>query len=692
MDNILDGLNPAQRKAAEHTEGPLLVLAGAGSGKTRVITYRVAYLVKVKKVLPYEIMAVTFTNKAADEMKSRLRSLIGGSDARVGTFHSVTLAFLRQYSEYTPYKGGFSVIEREDRLSLLKDVLKDLGVDSKHFPPKKYLRAISAYKNTMRYIEEVEADIEEFGENFRDIFEGYSKALITQHLIDFDDMLALSVRILRNCPEVLEEYKSNIRYILVDEYQDTNAVQFAFLKILAGSNGNLCVVGDDDQSIYGFRGAEISNILNFEEHFENVMEIKLTRNYRSTEKILTLANNLINRNYSRRGKTLKAERSEMGEIHFKSFRSEKEEAEYLAEMAWEWFSAGRNLSDMAVLYRTNAQSRNFEIALKSRNIPYRVVGGFGFYQRREIKDVLAYLRTLDNPFDEISFTRAVKTPPRGVGGQLIERIKAYASFERCDFLTAASQVALAAPPKQSAGINLFLNVILTVNSAPTLADKVAAVIKEANYREYLFESEEKTEASEREENVMELINAAAGFSEQYPEATLPDFLAVSALINSEDEKAANGTVNLMTVHSAKGLEFDSVYLSGLEEGIFPIGSLRDGDLELEEERRLCYVAITRAKTFLTLACAQSRMTRGSRQNRNPSRFIGETGILKVGSLEAGAPILHEIFGEGFIVSIDTNIDNAKPIADVMFRRGGMKRVRTDFLTPAVHSSCECKSD
>jgi DNA helicase-2/ATP-dependent DNA helicase PcrA len=487
-------------------------------------------------------------------------------------------------------------------------------------------------------------------------------------------MLALCVRTLLNYPEVLAEYRRSAEYILVDEYQDTNPVQFAYLKILAGSKGNLCVVGDDDQSIYAFRGAEISNILDFEKHFENVKEIKLVQNYRSTEKILTLANNLISRNLSRRGKNLTAERSDSGEINFRNFKDEKEEADFLAEKAWDWSRAGRNLSDMAVLYRTNAQSRNFEIALKRLNIPYKVVGGVGFYQRREIKDILSYLKVLDNPFDEINFIRAVKTPSRGVGEQLIEKIKAYSAAEGCDFLTAASQLALTASKKQAMGVNLFLNIILNINSAASITEKVAAAIRLTKYQEYLFSSEEKQEAQEREENVLELINAAAAFEEQLPESTLADFLAVSSLTTSVDEKAANGAVPLMTVHSAKGLEFASVYLAGLEEGIFPIGSLRDGDFELEEERRLCYVAITRAKTYLTVSYTKSRMVHGSRRNMNPSRFLAE---MRKQTLEKGAPIFHETFGEGLIIEVGG--ETPFPIAEVFFKKGGRKRIRADFL-------------
>ncbi|MDR2104657.1 MAG: UvrD-helicase domain-containing protein, partial [Deferribacteraceae bacterium] len=366
--NILDELNAPQREAVAHTEGPLLVLAGAGSGKTRVITYRIAYLVDVKGVSPDKILAVTFTNKAAGEMRKRVHALIrNASSVRAGTFHSTALAFLRQYCRYTPYKDGFNVIERDDTLLLIKNVIKESGLDPKIFIPKKYLHTISSYKNSADYIGG-QLKLGEFEEGFEKIFHGYAKTLIAQRLIDFDDMLALCVRTLLAYPEVLAEYKRSAEYILVDEYQDTNPVQFAFLRILAGANGNLCVVGDDDQSIYAFRGAEISNILDFEKHFENVKEIKLVQNYRSTEKILTLANNLIRCNLSRRGKNLIAERGDAGEIHFRSFMNESEEADFLAEMALEAAAAGENLSEFAVLYRTNAQSRNFEIALKRLNI------------------------------------------------------------------------------------------------------------------------------------------------------------------------------------------------------------------------------------------------------------------------------------------------------------------------------------
>lgn len=692
-EELLSKLNSAQAEAVQHTEGPLLVLAGAGAGKTRVITYRIAYLLEVCHVPPQNILAVTFTNKAAGEMKHRVQDL-GGINAKgvwMGTFHSVGLAILRRFGKLTAAGENFSIVDQDDRMALVRGVVKALGIDHKKHSPKLYQHFISNFKNTMMYVDGMPP--EEYSYRFKDVFSAYEEELRRQNLIDFDDMLSLSLRLFMREPDVLTHYKDLCRYIMVDEYQDTNAIQFAFLQALAGEDGNICVVGDDDQSIYGWRGAEVENILYFDQHFKHVKEIKLVDNYRSAPEILDRANRLIRNNTARRGKDLVPRMERMGEIVFKRMLDERMEADYVADTIQSRLSHGVPPGEIAILYRTNAQSRNFEVALNRRRIAYKVVGGVGFYQRREIKDVLSYLRVYDNPYDEAAFSRAAKTPPKGIGDTLLERIRALALSEHTDLLTACEMLIPLVPKRQAAGLSQQRSIIHGIVASKSLSEMVNTVIEESGYKDYLTRSEDPEEAKSRTDNIYELFNAAVSYEEQFPESSLTDFLASTTLITSTDEPS-DGVVRLMSMHAAKGLEFESVFLTGFEDGIFPLMS-QDGDDDIEEERRLCYVGITRAKVNLDITHAERRLRQGKWQQMKSSGFLRELGafsdpagktrekngyfIPTAGEFRKGQQVSHEIFGDGIVMNVNGSGDNAK--VDVMFRTKGLKKLVARFLTP-----------
>lgn len=691
-DELLTQLNTAQAEAVRHTDGPLLVLAGAGAGKTRVITYKIAYLLDVMKVPPHNILAVTFTNKAAGEMKTRLASLVGFAARNVwmGTFHSIALAILRKYGHLTVAGENFSVVDQDDRISIVRSVVKALNIDFKKYSPKLYMHHISTYKNTMMYVDGHKPG--DFFYKFPEVFAAYESELRTQRLIDFDDMLSLSLRLFMQYKEVLQYYKELCRYIMVDEYQDTNAIQFAFLQALAGENGNICVVGDDDQSIYGWRGAEVENILYFDQHFKNVKEIKLVDNYRSAPEILNLANSLIRNNTARRGKELVAKTNRVGEVVFRRLLDERYEADYVAEAIQHRLDTGVPAGEIAVLYRTNAQSRNFEVALNRRRIAYKVVGGVGFYQRREIKDILSYLRVYDNPYDEAAFARALKTPPKGVGDTVIERIRGISDANGHDMLTVAEMLIPQLPSRQAGGLSVLRNIMHGVTASKTLPEMVNVIIEESGYKDYITGSEDPEEAKTRIENIYELYNAAVSYQEQFPDGTVSDFLASTTLHTSTDEPA-DGVVRLMSMHAAKGLEFESVFLTGFEDGIFPLAS-QDDDGDIEEERRLCYVGVTRAKVNLDITYAESRLHHGKRSHMKASGFLAELGAFASGgrtkekneyftpadgSLRKGQQVSHEVFGDGIVINITGAGDNAK--VDVMFRSKGLKKLVARFLSP-----------
>lgn len=711
MFNIEEDLNEKQREAVVTTEGPVLVLAGAGTGKTRVITYRIAHLIRDKEVSPGNILAVTFTNKAAGEMKSRMKELVGAlaEAVHMGTFHSICLNILRKDGDKVGLPSSFAVADQEDRAAIMRDAVKDLNIDKKQFPPRQYNHIISAFKNTEKYVQDLMP--EETMHRLVDVYKSYQEALRSQRLIDFDDMISLVVRLFDRNRDVLEEYREVYKYILVDEYQDTNTVQSRLLRLLAGERGNLCVVGDDDQSIYGWRGAEVRNILDFDKVFKDVKEIKLEGNYRSGKTILSAANRLIKYNRNRRGKTLEASSDKAADVRTCQFSGDKEEAEGVAALIENMRNKGEDLSDIAILYRTNAQSRNFEVALNKLRIPYKVIGGVGFYMRKEIKDILSYLKVLDNPYDIVSFRRSVKVPPRHVGDASIDKLASVAAEKGISILEAAAQDMDAVSRNRNA-LDRYLEIMDETDKTGGIKNKIETVTEKINYIEYLKQTEDPDEVNIRIENIMELYSAAAAFEEQNPEASLKDFLAGTALITSSDEAdTEEGAVKMMTMHAAKGLEFKRVFLTGLEEGLFPLSTAEE-EGKVEEERRLCYVGITRAMETLYVTRAASRYKNGRHSQFPDSRFLREMeqdasfkferGIMKSifgksnekslnsrqkeyngngeGKFKISSKVRHSVFGEGTVL-----FSEGKGIAEkvtVHFKKNGIKKIIASFLDAA----------
>lgn len=695
-------LNKRQCEAVFTTEGPVLVLAGAGTGKTRVITYRIAHLIIDKEVNSSSILAVTFTNKAAEEMKSRLIDLIGDkcSDIWMGTFHAICLKILKREASKIGLATSFAVVDQEDRLAVIKQIVSELNIDSSEYKPKQYMNTISAFKNTEEYVDNEEP--KEYFYKFQEVYKKYQESLDAQRLIDFDDMISLVVRLFKNNPDVLSYYKELFQYILVDEYQDTNAVQFRLLYLLSGENGNLCVVGDDDQSIYGWRGAEIRNILEFDLIFKNVKEIKLEGNYRSGQKILSIANRLIANNKYRRGKTLEASSGKEANVKTVVFDDERSEADFASSIIREIYKSDDDISNIAILYRTNAQSRNFEVALNKSNIPYKVIGGTGFYQRREIKDILSYLRLFDNPYDIQSFRRSIKTPKRGIGDATINKITAVAEANEISLIDSL-QSGIKSLAKFQDIINEYLAIHFTIGEMQSLREKVEAVIEMTNYEEYLNqEMKDREEVESRLENLYELCKAAEEFDKNNEEASLGDFLASTSLITSEDDDT-RGSVKLMTIHAAKGLEFKTVFLTGLEEGLFPLSNI-DGESNTEEERRLCYVGVTRAMEKLYITLSKSRQRYNKHQFTSPSRFIKELGLDHEYSKSANfgssggmisrpakkeyldekstrftpsTPVIHSTLGSGIVLYSESYGNDEK--VTVNFRNGGIKMILGSFL-------------
>jgi DNA helicase-2/ATP-dependent DNA helicase PcrA len=701
MPDYKHELNQAQYDAVVTTEGPLLVLAGAGTGKTRVITYRIAHLINNIGVPSRNILAVTFTNKAAGEMKERILKLVSYEDADIwiGTFHSICLRLLRRDPEKAGLAAGFGILDQDDRMATLRDIIKNLNIDHKKYPAKQYMNMISAYKNTRPYVDGKKP--EELTYHFGDVYAAYQQRLKDQKLIDFDDMLALTIRMFKEHPETVGYYKELFQYILVDEYQDTNDIQFLFLHLLAGTAGNLCVVGDDDQSIYGWRGADIRNILEFDTVFEGTKIIRLVENYRSRPQILQAANKLIKNNKLRKGKDLIAFREEGGLVQVLPVSRETDEADFVVDQVNKYLAEGVKANEIAVLYRTNGQSRNFEVLLNREGISYKVIGSVGFYQRREIKDILSYLRLFDNPYDSVSFRRAIKVPPRGIGDTTINKVGEYASQNGMSILEAIYAMNDQIRGAQKDGFRKFLNVFNELSSCLKVSEMVKTVIDMTEYKDYVKRYEDEQEAERRISNIDELYNAAVSFEMSNEYALITDFLAATAIATSSDEPAEN-CIQLMTIHSAKGLEFETVFLTGLENGLFPLhGSLDEPD-ELEEERRLCYVGVTRAKQNLHMTYASTRMIYGKYMPQNRSVFIDEMGILgfsrpksanmplpkatkptytkkvvEVNGIKNGTKVTHDKFGEGMVVAISGTGDSAN--ADVFFKAAGLKKIRVTFL-------------
>lgn len=642
--NILEGLNPEQEKAVKHFKGPLLILAGAGSGKTRVLTHRIAYLISEHRVNPWNILALTFTNKAAGEMRERVDNIVGqgADDIWVSTFHSTCVRILRRHIEALGYTRSFTIYDGDDQKTLMRDIIKYLELDPKKFKERTFMSVISSAKDELITPEqyELQAQGDYMKEIYARAYREYEKRLRDSNALDFDDLICKTIQLFQENPDILEYYQNRFKYIMVDEYQDTNTAQFRLINMLANTRSetgeheqNLCVVGDDDQSIYKFRGANIHNILNFEESYPHAKVIKLEENYRSTQNILDAANAVIKNNTERKEKALWTEKKKGDLIYFSQFQNEYDEAGSIADAIENAVSTGQaNYNDFAILYRTNAQSRVFEEKLIANNIPYRIVGAVNFYQRKEIKDMLAYLRTIENGLDDISVKRIINVPKRGIGLTTIDRISAYAIEHETSFYGALQNYEYIDGIKRSAGkLGSFVSLIESFKRhlqmpGYTLEDLIREIIDETGYVR-LLEEEDTDEANGRIENIEELINKVVSYEENCEEEpTLSGFLEEVALVADIDNvDESNDIVLLMTLHSAKGLEFPYVYLVGMEDGIFPgYGAVMGDDPEeMEEERRLCYVGITRAKEKLSLSCAKSRFRNGEQQFNKPSRFINE---------------------------------------------------------------------
>lgn len=637
----LETLNPPQREAVQHTEGPLLILAGAGSGKTRVLTNRIAYLIEEKGVNPWNILAITFTNKAAGEMRERVDKIVGfGAESIwVSTFHSTCVRILRRYIDRLGYDNSFTIYDTDDQKTLMKDICKYLQIDTKVFKERNLLSAISSAKNEMITPEEYRLKAEgDFGrQKIATVYEEYEKQMRANNALDFDDLLLKAVQLFQTQPDVLEYYQERFRYIMVDEYQDTNTVQFQFVSILAAKYRNLCVVGDDDQSIYKFRGANIRNILDFEQVFSDAKVIKLEQNYRSTGTILNAANAVIRNNRGRKDKTLWTDNDEGDKIQFRQFDSAYDEAEFIVDdICRKTRGNGANYNDFAILYRTNAQSRLFEEKFVTANIPYKIVGGINFYARKEIKDVLAYLKTIDNAKDDIAVRRIINVPKRGIGLTSVNRVQEYALARELGFYEALMGVEFI--PNIGRGASKMESFVALIEHFKMDAERIKIselvdeILEETGYLEEL-KGEGEIEAEARIENIDELKNKIIAYEEvcedQGETATLSGFLEEVALVADIDSLEEDSDyVVLMTLHSAKGLEFPQVYLAGMEDGVFPsyMCITSDDKSEIEEERRLCYVGITRAEQELTLTYARRRMIRGEMQYNKMSRFLKEIPV------------------------------------------------------------------
>lgn len=642
--SIYDTLNPMQKEAVLHTEGPLLILAGAGSGKTRVLTHRIAYLIDEKEVNPWNILAITFTNKAAGEMRERVDALVGfGAESIwVSTFHSTCVRILRRYIENLGYTTSFSIYDSDDQKTLMKQVFKTLDIDTKQYKERSVLSIISSAKDKLISPEEFLLNA---GQDFRqkkvgEIYKEYQNQLKKNNALDFDDLIVKTVELFQNNHLVLEHYQERFRYIMVDEYQDTNTAQFKLISLLASKYGNLCVVGDDDQSIYRFRGADIENILSFEQTFPGAKVIKLEQNYRSTQNILDAANGVIRHNQGRKEKSLWTANGTGDKILFKQFEAARDEADYIARQIRD---SSCPCQDQAVLYRTNAQSRLLEERCIFYNVPYRLVGGVNFYQRKEIKDILAYLKTIANGVDDLSVLRIINVPKRGIGAASMGKVTVFASEHGMSLYGALGNArmvpglgkAVEKIGRFTAQIEGFRS--MAQSEEYSIKELIEAILEETGYEEEL-QSEGEIEAETRMENIEELISKAAAYDEdaQYP--SLDEFLEQVALVADIDNvDSSEDRVTLMTLHSAKGLEFPKVYLAGMEDGLFPgmMAISSDDRTDMEEERRLCYVGITRAKKELVITAARKRMIHGETRYCKVSRFVEEipAGLLREERLE-----------------------------------------------------------
>ncbi|SHI87829.1 ATP-dependent DNA helicase PcrA [Geosporobacter subterraneus DSM 17957] len=728
----LNHLNDKQREAVLKTEGPLLILAGAGSGKTRVLTHRIAYLIEQMGVYPGNILAITFTNKAAREMKERVEALLGEhTDIWVSTFHSACVRILRRDIEKIGYTRDFVIYDAADQQNILKDCLKELNVNDELFPVAMVQNKISDAKDRMLT---PQGFLKEAAEDFQltkiaEIYELYQKKLKKNNALDFDDLIFKTVELFQKEPKVLSFYQHKFQYIMVDEYQDTNQIQYTFIHMLASAHKNLCVVGDDDQSIYSFRGADIRNILNFEDDFANAAVIKLEQNYRSTQNILDAANCVIKNNRGRKSKVLWTSNRAGDRIRYHKAMNEHEEGRFIVNQIQEMHeSEGRNYGEFAILYRTNAQSRVLEEMLMRAGIPYRIFGGLKFYARKEIKDMIAYLRLIQNSVDDLSVRRVINVPKRGIGDKTIEKLEQHAARTGESLFSAMLEAEVLGDLSRRVvkGINDFAALIMKFSELKNemgVAELISKVLEESGYIEEL-QRENTMEANGRIENLQEFLSVAMEFEKTAEENTLEEFLGTISLVSDIDQmEEQENAVVLMTLHSAKGLEFPIVFLAGMEEGIFPISRALFSDQDLEEERRLCYVGITRAKEILFLTHALVRTLYGRTNYNSISRFINEIaedyidmdkqeearkqeqslvpdpGIYRGLSMDIktkpaanassseikpGSKIRHEKFGVGTVISIKGSGEKAE--LTIAFDNAGIKKLVLGFAPIKMVSS------
>lgn len=651
MQSLLDGLNREQQQAVQHTEGPLLILAGAGSGKTKVLTVRIAYLL-AQGVNPYEILAITFTNKAAKEMKSRVEGLVGDVANRIwlSTFHSFCAKFLRfELDNFLGYNSNFTIYDTSDSQVVIKAALKALNLDDKYYPVGAMISAISDAKNKLMFASDYRKEARDFyQQKVADVYEYYERELRKNNALDFDDLLLVAVKLLQSNAAVLDKYSKRFKYVMIDEYQDTNHAQYLLAYLLSSHWKNIAVVGDADQSIYAWRGADIQNILDFEKDYPNCTSIKLEQNYRSTKIILDAANAVIDNNEGRPEKNLWTDKVEGAKIQHFTAQSEHEEAAFIGDTIVKKHDIhGVPYGDMAILYRTNAQSRVLEEALIKRALPYTMVGGTKFYDRKEIKDVLAYLRVLYNPFDDLSLLRIINVPKRSIGATTVSKLQDYARENGTSLFMTLTQLHLVDTIKGKTKEKLEEFGILIFTLVAEMDDKSVLDILEAilDRTGYLAQLEESTDPQDqaRAENIGELLSVAKDFQDTNPTGTVEDFLEQVALVNDVDSfEQEESKVTLMTLHAAKGLEFPIVFLGGLEEGLFPHSRTLMNPEEIEEERRLAYVGITRAEKELYISNATTRTVFGRTSSYLPSRFIDEIPAELVDSLRAKRRIPDDI--------------------------------------------------
>ena len=723
MNSLVKNMNKEQSEAVRTTEGPLLIMAGAGSGKTRVLTHRIAYLLDEKDVSPYNILAITFTNKAAKEMKERVEQLVG-EEAQViwmSTFHSMCVRILRRDADRIGIERNFTIIDPTDQKSVIKDVLKNENIDSKRFEPRMFIGAISNLKNELKTPDDAQKEANDFhSQMVATVYKGYQRQLSRNEALDFDDLIMTTIHLFERVPDALECYQNKFQYIHVDEYQDTNKAQYTLIKLLAKKFKNLCVVGDSDQSIYGWRGADIQNILSFEEDYPKAKTIFLEQNYRSTKNILNAANEVIKNNSERKPKGLWTANTGGDKIQYYEAMTERDEAEYVVKEIMKHQRNGKKYSDMTILYRTNAQSRVLEETFMKSNIPYTMVGGQKFYDRKEIKDLLSYLRVIANSNDDISLQRIINVPKRGIGPSSVEKIQTYAVQNNISMFDALAEVDFIGLSKkvteECMSFYEMIQNLIKEQEFLEVSEIVEEVLQKSGYREML-DREQSIESRSRLENLDEFMSVPKDYEENTPleEQSLVNFLTDLSLVADIDEADTQSGVTMMTMHSAKGLEFPIVFIMGMEESLFPhIRAIKsDDDHGMEEERRICYVAITRAEELLYITNATIRMLFGRSQSNMPSRFLKEipedlleshTGSQRQSILQpkakphqkrgfskrttssekqvvssdwkVGDKVIHKAWGEGMVSNV--NAKNGSLELDIIFKSEGPKRLLAQF--------------